>query len=431
MASEPREPYERRVDEPRPITDPKLKADKVMTENPPGFVIAFTVFVAGVCIFGEIGYRVWLYHTYVVAAAYPVNTVDYPPFFGPVFVGSEMLGPYPPNTRFELRQYGPDGAYQRTSHVSVNNLGWVSPDDYSPSKAPGQFRVAILGDSLTASINNDIPWPHIVQEELRKALPQAIVMNLGSPGMNTQLMARLTLPIAQRLAADAVIVNMIIENLDFPLQKESGPPAVQEEDLLLTSPAPRTLLIGDVTVPFFCPKSADGCMINPVWNVPRGRELSQSEVTDVKQVSARLALRNRLLWTRRSLLFSPQGVMQSAPTASSEEQIRAALVALLAIREAYPNLLVTINPLEWYYDPTRLPAKAGSFISQARGAGVEVVDMREFLPEASAEERHLWWNMPFDGHWSNRGAEIYGRAIAGVIMERRWRKVSSTIPGMH
>ena len=257
----------------------------------------------------------------------------------------------------------------------------------------------------------------MVQEELRKKLPQATVMNLGVPGMNTQLMAQLTLPIAQRLAADAVIVNIPIENLDFSL--------VQKPDQRQTQPQPQvqteTLLIRDVPVPVFCVESKDDCQLNPTWNVPRGRELSQSEVTEIKQVAARLALRNRLLWARKSFLFSPQGVMQSAPTASPEERIAAAVAALLEIKKVYPNLLVTINPLEWYYDPATMPVKSAKFISEAAAAGLDVIEMREHLPEASADERHRWWNMPYDGHWSNYGAEIYGRAIADVVMQRLGR----------
>jgi hypothetical protein len=383
-----------------------------MAHDPRKFLIAFAVAMAGLFVTAEIGDRAWLYTMYVVNAAYPVMTVDYAQWLGPSFVKDE--GPYPPNIHFTVRQYGVDGAFQRAAHVSINNLGWVSSDDFSLPKPAGEFRLAILGDSLAASITNDIPWPSVVQEELRKKLPRVTVMNLGVPGMNTQLMAQLTLPIAQRLAADAVIVNIPVENLDFSL--------VQKPDQRQTQPQPQvqtqTLLIKDVPVPVFCFESKDDCQLNPTWNVPRGRELSQSEVTEIKQVAARLALRNRLLWARKSFLFSPQGVMQSAPTASPEEQIAAAVAALLEIKKVYPNLLVTINPLEWYYDPTTMPAKSAKFISEATAAGLDVIQMRGHLPEASTDERHRWWNMPYDGHWSNYGAEIYGHAIADVVMQR-------------
>jgi hypothetical protein len=383
-----------------------------MTDDPRKFLIAFAVAMAAFSLIGETGYRAWLYSRYVVNAAYPVVTVDYPYSPGPFFVNDE--GPYPPNTHFALREYGVDGTFQRSSQVSINNLGWVSSDDFLLPKPSGQFRLAILGDSLTASINNNIPWPSVVQKELRKELPQAAVMNLGVPGMNTQLMAQLTLPIAQHLAADAIVVNLIIENLDFPLVQKDDQVKTQAQPLVHT----QMLLIGDVTVPAFCFESKDDCQLNPTWNVPRGRALTQSEVTEVKQIAARLALRNRLLWAPKSFLFSTQGVMQSAPTADPEEQIAAAIAALLEIKKAYPNLLVTINPLEWYYNPATMPAKSAKFISDATTAGLDVIQMRGHLPEASADERHRWWNMSYDGHWSNYGAGIYGCAIADVVMTR-------------
>lgn len=306
-----------------------------------GFVVAFVISVGCVGIFGEIAYRAWLYWTYAVNGEYTVVTVDYPPSDTKFYSDGNVLGGYPPNVRFSFRQYGVDGAFQQSSYVRVNNLGWVSPYDFALSKPASEYRIAILGDSLTASVNNNIPWPSVVQRGLRESVPDILVMNLGQPGMSTQRMSRLTLPIAQRLHADSVVVNMAFENLDFPLLSKNLRPQRDEN--------PRILPIGDVQVPLYCSASMSdggGCMVSSPWHVSHKRELSKTEINNVKREAAQFALRERLLWSRKLYLFSPQGVMQAAPTATVDERIDAAVIALLAIKKSYQNLIVFINPLE-------------------------------------------------------------------------------------
>jgi hypothetical protein len=58
-----------------------------MTNDPRKFLIAFVVAMAAFSVIAEIGYRAWLYTTYVVNAAYLVMTMDYPPSpsLGPTF----------------------------------------------------------------------------------------------------------------------------------------------------------------------------------------------------------------------------------------------------------------------------------------------------------------------------------------------------------
>jgi hypothetical protein len=229
--------------------------------------------------------------------------------------------------------------------------------------------------------------------------------------MNTQEMEMITLPIAQRLSADMVIVNMPIENLNFRLLPVGRkPPAAPP-------PPQPPLVIGDVRVGVDCPQDRE-CSVSRAWNVAPGRELSRNEVNHIKRVAARWALRRRLLWDFRPFIFRQGGISHSVSAASSEEKISAAIDALLAIKQAYPVMIITINPAEWYFDPATQPALLGPFVTRAREAGLTVIDMRDRLPSATPEEHHRWFNMPYDGHFSDYGAEIYGRAMAALISER-------------
>lgn len=382
-----------------------------MSRSPRGFLISFFAALIAILVIGEITFRVWTYWTYAVNGAYTVATRDFPFFARRPYQENEVFGSFPPYASHTLRLYALDGSFARSARISVNNLGWVAFDDYAVKKAPGEFRIAFLGDSLTASVTNNLPWPTVVQRELQKERPGVRVLNLGNPGMNTQRMEKFTLPIAQRLSADMVIVNIPIENLDFPLLPLDWKPKLQGQQL-------QPLVVGDVQVPVSCPADSHECSVSPAWNVPRGRELSRDEVNRVKRVAARRALHDRLIWTFRPFILNPGGVSQSTSAASAEERIATAVSSLLAIKRAYPNLVVTINTLEWYFDPATSPPLTTTFIDRARTAGLDVIDMRDRLPNAAAEERHRWYNMPVDGHWSDSGAEVYGRAMAALILER-------------
>jgi hypothetical protein len=98
--------------------------------------------------------------------------------------------------------------------------------------------------------------------------------------------------------------------------------------------------------------------------------------------------------------------------------VEKAVRALLEIQKQVPRLIVTINPLAWYFDPAQVPATFDRFVKKARAAGLDVVDMRERVPPPPADVGGAWYNLPDDGHWNNAGAKIYGRAIANLILER-------------
>jgi lysophospholipase L1-like esterase len=74
----------------------------------------------------------------------------------------------------------------RIGHVATNSLGFRGPEIQVP-KPGGTVRIAFLGASTTwcAEVSsNDMAWPHIVTEELRRDFPRAAIdyVNGGVPG---------------------------------------------------------------------------------------------------------------------------------------------------------------------------------------------------------------------------------------------------------
>ncbi len=103
-----------------------------------------------------------------------------------------------------------------------------------------------------------------------------------------------------------------------------------------------------------------------------------------------------------------------------DAMIRAARDALGAIAAAAPGtpMLVTVMPL---HDELVAPARPlpRSRRLAADEPGLDLVDMRGRLPRPEdAAEALGWFNLPLDGHYSDRGGEIYARAMAALIAER-------------
>jgi hypothetical protein len=95
--------------------------------------------------------------------------------------------------------------------VRINALGFRDPRDYALDKAPGSFRILVLGDSVTFGHGAvyETTYPYLLEQQLRAWRPGVKweVWNLGVPGYNTaQELAYLRL-VEDRYAPDLVVVG--------------------------------------------------------------------------------------------------------------------------------------------------------------------------------------------------------------------------------
>ena len=84
--------------------------------------------------------------------------------------------------------------------MRTNNFGLVSQRDYRPEKKPREYRIALIGDSLTACVTNDVPWGDLLEdrlnadENLKKALGvhSFTVLNFGREAPAGMVSRRIT-----------------------------------------------------------------------------------------------------------------------------------------------------------------------------------------------------------------------------------------------
>jgi hypothetical protein len=95
--------------------------------------------------------------------------------------------------------------------VRINRLGFRDPREYDPEKAPGTFRILVLGDSVTFGHGAifETTYPYLLEQRLETWRPDVRweVWNLGVPGYNTRQELLHLQDVAARYAPDLVIVG--------------------------------------------------------------------------------------------------------------------------------------------------------------------------------------------------------------------------------
>jgi hypothetical protein len=406
----------------------------------------------------EIAYRGYLYYLYVFQPGFAVTTIDVRSSHVIGTPGS-VFGYYQPNKPITFSYYLPDGRMAQRHTVHINNYGWPSRYDYVRAKPASEFRIAAIGDSMTASINNAVPWPDVVQRnldadaELKRALgvERITVLNLGIAGASMQYMVNPLAGIARRFSADFVIVNFIADDLrrrhsDVPLPTEpepvnDTPPPITQPDIEvdgvgidLRGCEPRLL-------------SNPACHVSPYFTVSPGTQLSEEEINSIKAKLAAPVFWSRIISSAKPLLllevigrpavprlpapkvlkemFRSQAeipVLMSDVIQSDAKEAEDLSVAVRSIREIHrmhPQLMLLHTPTYWYLAGQLREAAVQPLGDALQADGLQITDMRKYLPiDASERDWFTWYNLPHDGHWNDAGAEVYGLAVYRAVRER-------------
>jgi len=164
----------------------------------------------------EIGYRAYQYRTlpdrlFAEVAAQPST--------GPS-AQDQFL--YDAHTGY---RYTPNFAGRRghpwNSHWRTNSHGHVSQFEYPQRKPSGEYRIAVIGDSFTANITNNVRWTELVEERLNASAQWRAsvggqftrVINFGVDGMGMIQFAAMVRHHAMDFAPDLVIVNFIADDI--------------------------------------------------------------------------------------------------------------------------------------------------------------------------------------------------------------------------
>ncbi len=293
-----------------------------------GTLVFLSVGFAYLCT--EIGYRIYLFYAYAVVADYSIVTIDARQPRLDVDAPGNVVGPNPISTLYNAVYYNGKNEVEYRHKVRTNNLGWTSRYDYSVAKAPGEYRIAVVGGSTTAAVTNELAWTDVLQDGLNsdQALLNALgverfsVINIGFLGAGMPTISVPGSTIARRFSPDLTVINFSIENvLAESGMKELKAPAEPELEVkevntstepepevkkAKTSAEPDFALVNDVEIRLYCSKgpvslSNLDCIVSPFWYVPPGRKRSGTEIAEIKQTVARRRLLYPVLLSPRPL----------------------------------------------------------------------------------------------------------------------------------
>lgn len=365
---------------------------------------------------------------------------------------AEALGWGPPHTTHYHYVFDEDSRIAWKSIYHFNNMGLVSGRDYDVARKDGEYRIAIVGDSFTASVQMEVPWPDRLEDLLnadaalkaKMGVSTFRVYNFGMYAAGFPDFVNLA-KLARDLTPDMVIVNFIAA--DFPRCNN----CTTEIDNPLKDKA-RKLVSGDIPIQIdeagqdvgylkvSCENppidfSNDTCRHSYNLVLPPHMATDPEKTRKVKQEVVKRFLRGQLVTSlypysiAMALGKSPsltelrhpewfRGPETKKRELTPDEIIAQAADSMQAIRDMYPGKIVfaTLNPT--YDDLTWQPAEDTTQALMQAAPWLRVHFMRHVLPAGkSKEEMYAWYCLPHDGHMSDAGGQEYARATATVITD--------------
>lgn len=333
----------------------------------------------------------------------------------------------------------------KTEYYS-NNLGLIARHPQALARSGKEYRIVVIGDSFTAALQMPTPWTDLLtnmlnrDKELRDRFGNAHfeVFNFGQPAGGFKDFKRLAAS-AKKVDPDLVVINYI--EADFPRCNDCFTSVDDQED------KPK-LVSGYIPIPFpgeaEAPRLHMTCEGPPVsFDNPTCRHSFSLEappsivedlrkLTQLKKLIVQEFLRGQLFFSWRSYalkmargerisltdLRQPDRKEPRKPREvkklSIEEQLAQASSMIEMARSDFKRVLVTRHPV--FEDLSSDKNRTMTDALLAYDKNLSVIDMREYLPaDAPEKERYSWFCLPHDGHMSQKGGDVYARAMYVMI----------------
>jgi hypothetical protein len=351
---------------------------------------------------------------------------------GPLLALDEDLGfRYLPNSDRRVQKIGDEGRVLFQNRIRVNNAGHVSLEDDTIARAPGQFRIAVIGDSFAASVQQNVPWPWLLQRHLNAdtAALRAVgarsfkVLNFGLEATGPVQWDDIYTREIARYRPDLVLVNFISDDVRRTFMWESTvTPGWGRSDyqiMLLCSDLPAVL-------------SNVNCWPSRSIIVPRALRDDKAEIASITRAVYRYGARHMNWFTPYPTLLAralnyrfglkPLQIVSNRSFASvryfhdDSTAVDSGAVALRRIAARSPRALLLHNPV---YQELMSDSIEPIALRLSEKSGMEMVSMSPVM-SAGVDPSQIvhWFNLPHDLHFNDRGGEIYARSVHQVLRER-------------
>ncbi len=378
-------------------------------------------------LFLEAGYRFYLYHRFS-QGGYSVLYVS-----RPNYIFDEQSGyRHRPNLDLLIQHYGRNNEYLLTIRQKTNNHGHVSRRDDVVARVPGEFRIAVIGDSFTDCAN--VNWPDALEEVLNQdgALKSRLhaatikVINFGRSGIGVEQFAAINDHEIIAYQPDLVIVSLIADDIYRKFIWLADVNAGEFGATLIAGSLPAR------------PENVDAAFSRVVIVDPAGSDNPEKREELRGQLSRKII--QRLRWfspypevlakiVQRMEWYSPQAVAkflgshvglkprlditQGSPRYDNPEAaITAGAQALQRIAGKSKNILILLNPSppDIYRELLEQKVPDDILRLEKRIAPLSIVNMGPYMGNRPDRQEIDKWYI-YDSHFNDYGARVYAQAI--------------------
>jgi len=276
----------------------------------------------------------------------------------------------------------------------TNSHGLIAREDFPVEKPADEYRIGVIGDSFTANVTSTIRWTDVVEDELNASTSWRIsiggrrtrVINFGLDGIGVPQFGAVAERIALPFGLDLLLVNAISN--DF-----------------IRQPYYRGVLSG-MSETQLSAHIREHIM-------PRVNWFSLYPEVLAVVTGGRLGLRPRIVM---DALKNRQHYF-----ATTAEAVEASSTSIATILQLFPK---TIFLLDHLFDElngnNNNSERAALLVTSARFPSVKWIDVLEDrrIPIPIGPDLVAWF-IPNDGHKSDLGVTIYGKAVASFLIARQ------------
>ncbi len=326
-----------------------------------------------------------------------------------IFAFDHYVG-YIPRPNYE-RHRGPP--FNNTSRT--NSHGHVSNHEYPREKPPGEYRVALIGDSFVASTLTNVRWPDLLEAHLNAA-PEwrasvggkfTRVINFGVDGYGMVQFAGMVCHHVPKFDPNLVVVNFIADDLLRTLRYLQRDGADIDGFVRVNylnkidwySPRPELLAatIPRIGIRRYIPADV-GALVQLGFRYDDRQEAIRASKKAIRDIGQ----------------CSPKVVFIHHPTIEELDH---------NVPMPYRGLLEDLSAAapEWSY-VSMLPRMEALLVGKRLSdrpdlKGLSILEITA-LPQERWPELYRWFLLPTDHHYSDYGSTLYARELGQMLIER-------------
>jgi hypothetical protein len=311
------------------------------------------------------------------------------------------------------------------SKFRTNSHGHVSSHEYPKNKPELEFRIAVIGDSFTANITNNVRWTELLESHVNSSSEWRAkiggkftrVINFGVDGTGIVQFSAMIRHHAVNFDPDLIVVNFISDDIFRRLRYSSYQPPVgrvSAEKAIIDGINANYLnqIRWFKIYPEFLAATV-GRYLNLTASIPLdarvilAQKARYSNRQEALSVSARLI--SDIIKTNKKVIFLNAPLYHELTNEYDSIKELKGVVDELRYRVPEAEIVSMAPFMDKLLDGKRLkdrPDLAGMTIEQLGG-----------LPENKKPEIFRWFFIPYDVHYTDYGTTVYARQVANYMIE--------------